>query len=166
LRIDDATFDRFLRSRPDAALEYAGWRLNMAQVEFCYINHPNTILCFAPNRLNHSQLHRCAARAPGLARVRAADLLTPADLVRVCRLQGPIEPDLALLKNAWRLSPKHFVLLLNPPYTLEALARIVTDKNLVAPGTVANSLLEARQSLSESEKAKADSVFKGIASWI
>lgn len=165
-RIDDATFDRFFRARPDTALEYVGWRVNMSQVEFCYYNHPNTILYYAPSRLNPSQLHRCAARTPDIARFRAASLLKPGDLVRVCFHQDDIGPDRALLENAWRLSLNHFVLLLKNPYTREALARIVTDQKLVDPATVMPKLLQAIQGLSEKEKADAESVVRGMASWI
>jgi len=166
LRIDDATFDRFLRSRPDVALEYVGWRLNRSQVKFCFNNHPNTILYFAPSRLNPSQLHLCAVRTPHIARFRAASLLKPHDLVSVCMHQDAIGPDCALLKNAWRLSPDDFVRLLKTPYTCEALARIVTDENLVDPVTVMRSLLQAGQCLSKPEKTEAESVFKGIVSWM
>lgn len=166
LRIDDTTFDRFVRSRPDTAIEYVGWRLNRTQVKFCFNNHPNTILWYAPSRLNPSQLHWCAVSAPDLARLRAASLLTPYDLVRVCFHRDDIGPDLALLVNARRLSPNHFVLLLKNSYTREALARIVTDKNLVDPGTVMAGLLQAIQRLTVSEKADAESVVRGIASLI
>jgi hypothetical protein len=74
----------------------------------------------------------------------AAKYLQLYDLVRVCLSQSAILVEEALLENACRLEPKHFVPLLRNPSTRVALANIVTDEQLVQRETVASLLLAGR----------------------
>ena len=96
----------------------------------------------------------------------AAKYLQLHDLVRVCLSQSAILVEEALLENACRLEPKHFVRLLRNPSTRVALANIVTDEQLVQRETVASLLLEACRSLTESELDEAAPVLRAIASEI
>lgn len=164
--VNDESFDRFLRAIPDAALEFAGWKFNKTQLKYCVKNFPNTILYYAPSLLTTSQLRRCAARFPDGALLRAASLLAPDDLVSLCLNKDALGLDQALLENAHRLAPNHFRLLLINPHTRDALARIVANGNLIEPATVVSTLLQASQSMSETELADAASVFTEIASRI
>ncbi len=164
--VNEENFERFLRAIPDAALEFAGWRLNKTQIKYCVKKHPDTILYYSPALLNSSQLRHCTERSPDIALLRAAGHLEPDDLVRVCFVPDALGLDPALLENAFRLAPHHFNLLLKNPNTRDALARIVTSKNLVDPATVVSNLLQASQSMSETELADAAAVFREIASLI
>ena len=96
----------------------------------------------------------------------AADRLESDDLVRECISQGAMFADDALLQNAHRLSPEHFVRLLRNPSTREVLANIATDAELVERATVAKLIMKAFPHLTESEQADAAAVLRAISSMI
>lgn len=164
--VADDIFDRFVRARPAGACRLASWRLNDHQIAYLVETHPWEIIVHAAFLLNGEQLKQCLSQYPDMVLIHAANHLESDDLVRECLGQGAMFADDALLNNAYRLSLEQFVRLLRNHSTIEALANVVADEELVERSTVVNLIMQAYPLLSESEKADADPVLRAIASMI
>jgi hypothetical protein len=164
--VADDIFDRFVRARPATACRLASWRLKDHHIAYLIEKHPWEIIVHAPSLLKGEQLRQCLSQYPDMVLMYAADRLESDDLVRECLAQGSMFADDALLQNAHRLSPEHFVRLLRNPSTREALASIAADEELVERSTVAPLIMQAFSHLTESEVADAAPVLRAFASMI